>query len=84
MQSAARSEMLVVYTPQPSQDELPGTRVDMSPDPDPALPFAPDQQQEGEPSEGERPTHAEKVADRKRETEKKKALRKQTGLGIVD
>lgn len=31
MLSAARSEMLVVYTPQATQDELPGTRVDMSP-----------------------------------------------------
>ena len=29
IQSAARSEMLVVYTPQPTQDELPGTRVDV-------------------------------------------------------
>jgi len=29
LQSAARSEMLVVYTPQPTQDELPGTRVDV-------------------------------------------------------
>lgn len=37
MQGAKRSEMHVSYTPQPKQDELPGTRVDMSPDP--ALPF---------------------------------------------
>ena len=30
MQGAKRSEMHVSYTPQPTQDELPGTRVDMS------------------------------------------------------
>ncbi len=32
MLSAARSEMLVCYKPAPQQDELPGTRVDMSAD----------------------------------------------------
>ncbi|MFZ1007183.1 MAG: hypothetical protein WAN65_10120 [Candidatus Sulfotelmatobacter sp.] len=32
MQGAKRSEMKVSYTPQPKQDELPGTRVDMSDD----------------------------------------------------
>jgi hypothetical protein len=32
MLSAARSEMLVVYTPQPTQDVLPGSRVDMTPE----------------------------------------------------
>jgi hypothetical protein len=32
MLSAARSEMLVVYDPQPQQDDLPGTRVDMTQD----------------------------------------------------
>lgn len=78
MQSAARSEMLVVYTPQPAQDELPGTRIDMSPA-DPMLPFpTPEQRKavfEMEPGEGERPTHAQKVAERKKETERKKQLR---------
>lgn len=89
MQSAARSEMLVVYTPQPSQDELPGTRVDMSPsDSQASLPMATEEQrervQEMEPGEGERPTHAQKVAERRQETEKKKALRKQTSLEAVN
>ena len=32
LQRAARSEMLVCYTPQPVQDELPGTQVDMTGD----------------------------------------------------
>jgi len=41
MLSAARSEMLVVYTPQPTQDELPGTRVDMTPE-DSQLPLDPE------------------------------------------
>lgn len=31
IQSAARSEMLICYSPAPSQEELPGTRVDMTP-----------------------------------------------------
>jgi len=55
MQGAKRSEMHVSYTPQPKQDELPGTRVDMSPDP--ALPFASEEQREAvaEMEEGEAP-----------------------------
>ena len=32
MQGAKRSEMRVSYTPQPKQEDLPGTRVDMTPD----------------------------------------------------
>jgi hypothetical protein len=38
MLSAARSEMLVVYNPQPLQDELPGTRVGLT-GPDSQLPL---------------------------------------------
>lgn len=38
IQGAARSEMLVCYTPQPVQGELEGTRVDMSPE-DPQIPL---------------------------------------------
>jgi len=68
MLSAARSEMLVVYTPQATQDELPGTQVDMSPESSQESLLAPESEQ---PS----PTHAEKVAARKDESERKRKLR---------
>lgn len=93
LQSAKRSEMLVCYTPQPKQDDLPGTRVDMSP-PDPnqeslfrgaVTPQAeqlPDDPEFREPDEPEAlgpvlvPTHADRLAARRKESERKAALRK--------
>ena len=86
LQSAKRSEMLVCYTPQPKQDDLPGTRVDMSP-PDPNQPDlfrdrgTPEAAASAEPEAPGPvlvPTHAEKLAERRRESERKAALRKST------
>ena len=77
IQGAARSEMLVCYTPQPEQDELPGTRVDMSPEDDKQMPAT-----EEIPVEAPAPTHAEKLAARKAETERKKKLRAEAGATI--
>ncbi len=81
MQSAARSEMLVVYEPQPTQDELPGTRVDMSPI-DGRQPLIPgtDPQPEAPPEAG--PTHAEKIKARRDETAKKAEMRKAAAPAI--
>lgn len=79
IQGAARSEMLVCYTPQPSQDELPGTRVDMTPDSaqmplkTEELAAAVDEVPLGPVAV---PTHAEKLAERRKETENKAAMRK--------
>ena len=68
IQGAARSEMMVCYTPQPIQDELPGTQVDMSPESSQESLLAPEPEQP-------LPTHAEKVAARKDESERKRKLR---------
>lgn len=56
MLSAARSEMLVCYKPAPQQGELPGTRVDMSPNED-QLPLP------GGPTEEQRQAVAEMPED---------------------
>ncbi len=89
IQGAARSEMLVCYTPQPEQDELPGTRVDMSPEDEKQMPLEPggptDEMRtavEEIPVEKTAPTHAEKLAARKAETERKKKLRAEAGATI--
>lgn len=75
--SAARSEMLVVYTPQATQDELPGTRVDMTPE-DSQLPLQTPERAEAVAEIPHVPTHAEKVKERKAEAERKKELRAQS------
>lgn len=86
IQGAARSEMLVCYTPQPQQDELPGARVDMSP-PDAQMPLQTPEAAAavadiptGEPPA---PTHADKLAERKAESEKKRQARETKGLAVV-
>jgi hypothetical protein len=86
LQSAARSEMLVCYTPQPVQGELPGTRVELSDGTNNGAQMTIDEG--GEPRQspeaaaavaeipdGPAPTHAEKLAARKLETERKRKMR---------
>lgn len=85
IQNAARSEMLVCYTPEAVQDELPGTRVDMSPESD-QMPLQTAEAAaavDEVPTEGPAPTHAEKVKQRKEEAERKRKLREESGMSAV-
>ncbi len=72
MQSAARSEMTVKYTPQPVQGEFDGTRVDVIT----GEVFATEEQKKAV-LEGDAPglTHAEKMADDKAHKARVKGLR---------
>jgi hypothetical protein len=74
IQAAARSEMLVVYTPQPQQDELPGTRVDMTPE-DSQLPLATAEQREAVAEIPDGDPNVEYVERAKERLEKRKAAK---------
>jgi hypothetical protein len=74
LQNAARSEMLVVYTPQPQQDELPGTRVDMTPE-DSQLPLATAEQREVVAEIPDGDPNVEYVERAKERLEKRKAAK---------
>ena len=76
MSGAVNSEMCIGFEPAPIQDELPGTRVDVVSG---EVHATPEQRQavlDMPADEGNRPTHAEKVRQKREESAKLAELRK--------